>query len=124
MIPYYLGSSRDLRLWKTKIIKIPSGVSLDSHILSYLGESPPFGQETKHVETEHVKIDRAHFPVHFLCTVKFAREHYCGSPSGDPVVRFTQKKSSTFVGISVDIFLYTPVCIVVSAFAREFVGQI
>ena len=31
---------------------------------------------------------------------------------GDPVVRLTQK-ASTFVGISVDIFVYTPVCVFV-----------
>ena len=35
-----------------------------------------------------------------------------------------RKKNSTFAGISVDIFVYTPVCIFVSTFVREFVGQI
>ena len=33
------------------------------------------------------------------------------------------RKKSTFVGISVDIFVYTPVCIFVSNFVRELVGQ-
>ena len=89
------------------------------------------GQETKHVKIGHVKIDRAHFRVHFRVHWTISREHWeisrehsRGSLRGDPLVHFTQKKNSTFVGISVDIFVYTPVCIFVSAFVREFVGQI
>ena len=38
------------------------------------------------------------------------------------MVRLTQK-SSILVGISVDIFVYTPVCIFLSTFVREFVGS-
>ena len=53
---------------------------------------------------------QAHFRVHFRARCKLSREHCRGSLRGDPVVRFTQK-SSPFVGISVDIFVYTPVCI-------------
>ena len=93
--------------------------------------SSTVGQETKHVKIGHVKIDRAHFRVHlgehwkiFRGLWKISREHSRGSLCGDPLVRFTQKKTSTFVGISVDIFVYTPVCIFVSTFVREFVGQI
>ena len=33
-------------------------------------------------------------------------------------------KSSTFVGISVDTVIYAPMCMFVSTFVREFVGQI
>ena len=54
---------------------------------------------------------------------QISREHCRGSLRGDIVVRFTQK-SSAFVGISVDIFVYTSVCIFVSTFVREFVGRI
>ena len=57
------------------------------------------GQETKHVKIGHVKIDRAHFRVHFREHWKISREHwkfYCehsrGSVRGDPLVRFTQTK--------------------------------
>ena len=89
------------------------------------------GQETKHLKIGHVKIDRAHFRAHFREHWKFSREHwkisrehFRGSLRGDPLVRFTQKKTSTFMGISVDIFVYTPVCIFVSTFVREFVGHI
>ena len=79
------------------------------------------GQETKHVKIGHVKIDRAHFRVREHWAISC--EHSRGSLPGDLVVRFTQT-SSTFVGISVDIFAYTPVCIFMSTFVREFVGQI
>ena len=70
----------------------------------------PNGQETEHVKIGHVKIDRAHFRV-VHCQI--SREHCCGNLRGDPVVRFTQK-SSTFMGISVVVFMYAPVCIFVS----------
>ena len=84
------------------------------------------GQETKHVQIGHVKIDRAHFRVHFREHWKISREH---SKLGVFVgtlwcVLHRAKKTSTFVGISVDIFVYTPVCIFVSTSVREFVGQI
>ena len=58
-----------------------------------------FGQETKHVKIGHVKIDRAHFRVHFREHWKisrehwkFSREHSRGSFRGDPLLCFTQKK--------------------------------
>ena len=60
--------------------------------------SRDFGQETKHVKIGHVKIDRAHFRVHFRehwkisCEHWFSREHSRGSFRGDPLVCFTQKK--------------------------------
>ena len=89
------------------------------------------GQETKHVKIGDVKIDRAHFRVHFREHWKISREHWKitrehsrGSLCGDPLVRFTQTKPQPLAGISVDIFVYTPVCIFVSTFVREFVGQI
>ena len=79
----------------------------------------------------HVKIDRAHFRVHFREHWTISREHWKsslehsrGSPRGDPQVRFAQKKTSSFMGISVDIFVYTPVCIFVSTSVREFAVQI
>ena len=78
----------------------------------------------------HVKIDQAHFRVHFCEHWKISREHWKvsrehsrGSLRGDPLVLYTEK-ASTFVGISVEIFVYTPVCIFVNTFVREFVGQI
>ena len=56
-------------------------------------------QETKHVKIGHVKIDRAHFRVHFREHWKisrehwkFSREHSRGSFRGDPLACFTQKK--------------------------------
>ena len=62
----------------------------------------------------HVKIDRAHFRAYFREHWKITREHWKisrehsrGSLRGDPLVRFTQKTTSTFVGISMDIFVYT-----------------
>ena len=70
-----------------------------------------------------MKIDRAHFRVHCRALCEISREHCHGSLLGDPVVRFAQK-SSTSLGISVGIFVYTPVCIFVSTFVREFVGQV
>ena len=89
------------------------------------------GQETKHVKIGHVKIDRAHVRVHFREHWiisrehwKITREHSRGSLRGDPLVRFTQTEPQPLMGISVDIFMYTPVCIFVSTFVREFVGQI
>ena len=56
-------------------------------------------QETKHVKIGHVKIDRAHFRVHFrvstgkfpVSTGKFYREHSRGSRRGDRLVCFAQK---------------------------------
>ena len=58
-----------------------------------------FGQEIKHVKIGHVKIDRAHFRVHFREHWKisrehwkFSREHSRGSFRGDPLVCFTQKE--------------------------------
>ena len=39
----------------------------------------------------HVKIDRAHFRVHFREHWKISREHWKMSLRGDPLVRFTQK---------------------------------
>ena len=60
------------------------------------------GQETKHVKIGHVKIDRAHFCVHFREHWKYSREHWKfsrehsrGSLRGDPLVRFTQTKSQS-----------------------------
>ena len=57
------------------------------------------GQETKHVKIGHVKIDRAHFRVHFCEHWKISRDHWKisrehsrGSLRGDPLVRFTQTK--------------------------------
>ena len=52
---------------------------------------------------------------------KISSEHSSGSLR--PCAFYTDK-ASTCVGISVDIFVYTPVCIFVSTFVREFVGQI
>ena len=82
--------------------------------------SASFGQETKHVKRGHAKIDRAHFRVHFCEHWKF------------PV--------STLVGVFVGTFwcvlhrknlslrehfrAYTPMCIFVSTFLREFMGQL
>ena len=67
--------------------------------LSLIQPSEPFGQETKHVKIGHVKIDRAHFRVHFREHWKISREHWKisrehsrGSLRGDPLVCFTQKK--------------------------------
>ena len=77
---------------------------------------------TGHVRIANVKVDRAHFRVHFREHCPISHEHARGSLRGDPLVRFAQK-ASTFVGISVDIFMYTPVCIFVSTFLRQFVGQ-
>ena len=54
------------------------------------------GQQTEHVH-EHCQI---------------SREHSRGSLRGDPLLRFAHK-TSTFVGIFVDIFVYTPMCIFV-----------
>ena len=51
-----------------------------------------FGQETEHVKIGHVKIDRAHFRVHFREHWKITREHSRGSLRGDPLVRFAQRK--------------------------------
>ena len=45
----------------------------------------------RHVKIGHVKIDRAHFRVHFREHWKISREHCRGVLRGDPVVRFTQK---------------------------------
>ena len=50
------------------------------------------GQETEHVKIGHVKIDRAHFRVHFREHWKISCEHSHGSLRGDPLVRFTQTK--------------------------------
>ena len=53
----------------------------------------------------HVKIDRAHFRVHFREHWKFSREHWKisgensrGSFRGDPLVRFAQKKNLNLRG--------------------------
>ena len=66
---------------------------------SFVSEAGRTGQETKHVKTGHVKIDRAHFRVHFREHWKISREHWKisrehsrGSLRGDPLVRFTQTK--------------------------------
>ena len=60
---------------------------------------PSFSQETKHVKIGHVKIDRAHFRVHFREHWKISREHWKisrehsrGSLRGHSLVSFTQKK--------------------------------
>ena len=66
-----------------------------------------FRQELKHVKIGHVKIDQAHFHVHFREHWKISREHSRGSLRGDPVV--TEILNFRFVGISVDFFVYTPV---------------
>ena len=87
-----------------------------------MGVFSPLSKETEHVKIGHVKIDRAHFCVLFREHRQISREHARGSLRRDPVMRFTQK-SSAFVGISVDIFVHIPVCIFVSTFVREFVGQ-
>ena len=75
-----------------------SGLSLIS-VPQALREKDKFGQETKHVKIGHVKIDRAHFRVHFREHWKisrehwkFSREHSRGSFRGDALVCFTQKK--------------------------------
>ena len=87
-------------------------------------DSYKHGRETKHVKIGHVKIDRAHFRVHCREYWKISREHSRGSLRGDRLVRFKPKRTSTFMGISVDIFVYTLVGIFVSTFVREFVGRI
>ena len=55
---------------------------------------------------------RAHFRLHFHNRghSQTCCEHSRRSLRGDPVVRFA-KRASTFVGISVGIFVYTPMCI-------------
>ena len=68
------------------------------------------------------------WPSTLSCTFSWSlsqicREHSLGSLGKDPVVRLTQK-ASTFVGISVDIFVYAPVCVFASTFVREFVCRI
>ena len=111
--------------------------AVDVHIIHHYRICKPrilltegnFGQETKHVKIGHVKIDRAHFRAHFREHWKIAREHWKisrehsrGSLRGDPLVRFTQTKPQP-LGISVDMFVYTTVCILVSTFVREFRGS-
>ena len=63
--------------------------NLHVHNIPRLGGG--IGQETKHVKIGHVKIDRAHFCVHFREHWKISREHSRGSLRGDPLVWFTQK---------------------------------
>ena len=54
----------------------------------------------------------------FRVHCQISRELCRRSLRGDALVRFTQK-SSTSVGIFVDIFVYTPLCIFVCTFVRE-----
>ena len=82
----------------------------------------PSSGKNRTCENRTCEIDRAHFLVHFCVHCQISREHCRGSLRGNPVECFTQS-SSTFVGISVGIFVYTPVCIFLSTFVREFVGQ-
>ena len=66
-----------------------------------------------------MKIDRAHFRVRFPEHWKISREHSRGTLWWDTLMCSVQRKTSTFVGISVDIFVYTPMRIFVSTFVRE-----
>ena len=69
-----------------------------------------------------MKTDRGHFRVHFVNTVKFAVStlvrvfmgtHWC----------ILHRKTSSFMVIFVDIFVYTPVCIFVRTLVGEFMGE-
>ena len=90
------------------------------------GNEALYGQETKHVNIGHVKI--FNWLSTLSCTFPWALENFPWALSWEsswgPSSAFCTDKASTFVGISVDIFVYTPVCIFVSTIVREFVGQI
>ena len=90
---------------------MPSQTKPNSHTLN--------GQETEHVKIEHMKLTEHTFAYIFREDCQSCRGHY----GEDPVVLLTPK-ASTFVGIFVDIFVYTPVCIFARIFVREFGGQI
>ena len=76
------------------------------------------GQETKHVKIGQVKIDRAHFRVHFVSTGKFPWVLSWESSWGHRGA-FCTEKASSFVGISVDIFM----CIFVSTIHERVRGS-
>ena len=96
-----------------------SGLAWEDKKSSLVGwESGPAGEGCDGLAVFCVGKHSAHFRAHFREHWKISREHSRGSLRGDSLVRFTQRKKSTFVGISVDIFVYTPVCVFVTTFVR------
>ena len=68
----------------------------------------------------HLKTHQAHFRVHFREHRRSCREHSPGPGSlrGDHMECLTHK-ASAFAGISMNIFVYTPIGIFMSVFVKE-----